>query len=285
MSLKTLNFKEENSLAKISERIKTLRLKADMTQEEFGKTFGIVKSTVSLYESGKSSPNDEIKKHICDYFDISLDYLVGRSDIENELQTSTGGYDNVISHWIGKTGLGNDEVAQKLGISDDLLSDYLQGNIPIPYQILITLSDLCEVSTDCLLGISDKSRNSDFDNVLPFRYNYHIAERIRYLCEQSIGTNSSFLESLLSLSNQEVYYLIEYGFVPHMDTIIKLADYFNVSTDYLLCQIDDQDEKALRSFRQLNADNKDIIVGEIKKYLKEQKYESVAVDETLKKAK
>ena len=41
------------------------------------KKFGIVKSTVSLYESGKSSPNDEIKKKICDYFDVTIDYLVG----------------------------------------------------------------------------------------------------------------------------------------------------------------------------------------------------------------
>lgn len=61
----------------LSDRIKSLRLSADMTQEEFGKKFGIVKSTVSLYESGKSTPNDQIKKQICDYFHVSLDYLLG----------------------------------------------------------------------------------------------------------------------------------------------------------------------------------------------------------------
>lgn len=44
-------------MANLSDRIKSLRLSADMTQEEFGKKFGIVKSTVSLYESGKSTPN------------------------------------------------------------------------------------------------------------------------------------------------------------------------------------------------------------------------------------
>ena len=46
--------------------------------------------------------------------------------------------------------------------------------------------------------------------------------------------------------------------------------YFNVSTDYLLCQIDDQSEKVLRSFYQLDEDNKDIIIGKIKEILKEQ---------------
>lgn len=183
--------------------------------------------------------------------------------------------------------MGNDEIAQRLGISEDLLTDYIQERIPIPYPILISLSDICEVSTDCLLGMTTKSRESDFDNVLPFRYNHQIADRIRYLCEHTgIRTTSSFLENFLSLSSKEIFYLIEYGFVPHMDTIIKLADYFNVSIDYLLCQVNEQDEKALRSFRQLDEDNKDIIVGEIKKCLKEQRYENtVAAEENpLKKA-
>lgn len=76
------HFTEKNVIANLSDRIKSLRLSANMTQTEFGEKFGIVKSTVSLYESGKSTPNDEIKKQICDYFGISLDYLLGREDVE-----------------------------------------------------------------------------------------------------------------------------------------------------------------------------------------------------------
>lgn len=265
----------------LANRIKSLRLSAGLTQEEFGKKFGIVKSTVSLYESGKSSPNDEIKKKICDYFDVTLDYLVGFSNNKPipKQQIIPGGYDNSIRHWILKTGLGYDEVAQKLGISEDLLMDYVEENITIPYQTLIALSEICEVSTDCLLGLKSKSREKDLNNVLPFRYDYRIAKRIRKLCQESnVDTKSSFLENLLCLSSKEVFYLIEYGFIPHMDTLIKLADYFNVSTDYLLCQIDDQSEKVLHSFYQLDEDNKDIIIGKIKECIKEQRYESVAAD-------
>jgi transcriptional regulator with XRE-family HTH domain len=67
-------------MADLASRIKELRTSEGLTQEEFGKIFGIVKSTVSLYEKGKSSPNDELKEQICDHFKISLDYLAGRSD-------------------------------------------------------------------------------------------------------------------------------------------------------------------------------------------------------------
>lgn len=271
-------------------RIKQLRKQNGLTQEELGKKMGVIKQTVSSWENNISEPNSEILLNLASFFDVTTDYLLGNDTIPDAVSDpdiQIGGYDNSINHWISKTGLGNGEIAQRLGISEDLLTDYIRERIPIPYQILISLSDICEVSTDCLLGISAKSRESDFDNVLPFRYNHKIADRIRYLCEHTcIRTTSSFLENLLSLSSKEIFYLIEYGFVPHMDTIIKLADYFNVSTDYLLCQVDEQDEKALCSFRQLNEDNKDIIVGEIKKCLKEQRYEEsvAAEDKPLRKA-
>lgn len=270
-------------------RIAEERKKLGLSQEELANRLKISQKSISKYECGARRPSYETLLAMASLFGVSTDYLLGNdfvSDAISEPSSQIGGYDHSINHWIGKTGFGYDEIAQRLGISDDLLSDYLQERIPIPYQVLIALSDICDVSTDCLLGISSKSRQSDFDNILPFRYNYQIAERIRWLCEQShVKITSSFLENLLSLSSKEVFYLIEYGFVPHMDTIIKLADYFSVSTDYLLCQIDDQDEKVLRSFRQLNGDNKDIIVGKIKECLKEQRYESVAADDPLKQAK
>jgi len=68
-------------MANIGERIKYLRKKYNFTQEQFGKLFGIAKSTVSMYEKNKSVPDDEIKKKIADYFGVSLDWLMGRTDI------------------------------------------------------------------------------------------------------------------------------------------------------------------------------------------------------------
>jgi len=70
-------------MATIGDRIKQLRLENNLTQEEFGKIFGIVKSTVSMYESNKSTPDDELKKKIAEYFNVSLDWLMGVSDIRN----------------------------------------------------------------------------------------------------------------------------------------------------------------------------------------------------------
>ena len=71
---------EENNLPIIARRIRTLRLSKDLTQEQFGQLFGIVKATVSSYETGNSVPDDNIKRSICHFFNVSTDYLLGTSD-------------------------------------------------------------------------------------------------------------------------------------------------------------------------------------------------------------
>ena len=43
---------------------------------------GVKKSTISLYETGKSDPADEFKIIIARYFNVSIDYLIGVIDDE-----------------------------------------------------------------------------------------------------------------------------------------------------------------------------------------------------------
>jgi transcriptional regulator with XRE-family HTH domain len=67
----------------LGDRIKKERLRLGLTQEELGKKCGVTKYTISLYESEKSTPNDEIKGIMADLFDCTIDYLLGRTDIKN----------------------------------------------------------------------------------------------------------------------------------------------------------------------------------------------------------
>lgn len=65
-----------NSL--IGDRIKILRLKADLTQEELAKRLGLNnKSSIANYESGANSPSDNVKIKMCEIFSCSMDYLMG----------------------------------------------------------------------------------------------------------------------------------------------------------------------------------------------------------------
>lgn len=70
----------ENVLGK---RIKFLREEKELSQLKFAKTLNISNSTLSQYEAGNRIPGDEIKKKIAEYFNVSLDYLMGASNIRN----------------------------------------------------------------------------------------------------------------------------------------------------------------------------------------------------------
>lgn len=68
-------------MATIAERIKGLRKKAGLTQQELGDHFGVAKSTICQYENGNSTPNDDIKIAMANYFNVSMDYLMGKTDV------------------------------------------------------------------------------------------------------------------------------------------------------------------------------------------------------------
>lgn len=62
------------------QRIKFLRNKFNLTQEQLGKEIGISKVSVWQWENGINYPKQEIAQKLCDYFNVSLDYLMGRTD-------------------------------------------------------------------------------------------------------------------------------------------------------------------------------------------------------------
>ncbi|MDU4596500.1 helix-turn-helix domain-containing protein [Clostridium botulinum] len=76
-------------MATLGERIKEERLARKMTQTDLGNICGVTKYTISLYESGKSTPNDDIKNILANYFKVSIDYLLGRTDIKTTYETAS----------------------------------------------------------------------------------------------------------------------------------------------------------------------------------------------------
>ncbi|MFB5690269.1 helix-turn-helix domain-containing protein [Bacillus cereus] len=64
----------------IGEKIKELRKNSKITQEQLGNAIGVSKMAISYFEKGKKSPGRESLKKIADYFGVTTDYLLGRSE-------------------------------------------------------------------------------------------------------------------------------------------------------------------------------------------------------------
>ena len=64
-----------------SECLSALRKQSGMSLVALGEALGVSDEAVRLMEKGRRSPSFEVLIALADYFDVSLDYLVGRSDI------------------------------------------------------------------------------------------------------------------------------------------------------------------------------------------------------------
>ena len=63
-----------------AERIKKLRLERGLTQEAVGEIIGVKRYAVYSYEKGRACPEMKSLVALADYFDVSMDYLAGRTD-------------------------------------------------------------------------------------------------------------------------------------------------------------------------------------------------------------
>lgn len=59
-------------------RIRELRKKRCMTMKELGAVVGLAESTISQYETGKREPDNETLLRLGEFFNTSVDYLLGR---------------------------------------------------------------------------------------------------------------------------------------------------------------------------------------------------------------
>ena len=62
-----------------SDRVKELRKSKGLTQRQVANALGITERSYQRYEA-ENNPNNETLIKLADYFDVSTDYLLGRSD-------------------------------------------------------------------------------------------------------------------------------------------------------------------------------------------------------------
>ena len=67
-------------MPKFNERLKLLRQETGLSQQDFAKQVGLSKSSVNMYERGEREPGLETLEAIADYFNVDMDYLLGKSE-------------------------------------------------------------------------------------------------------------------------------------------------------------------------------------------------------------
>lgn len=64
-------------------RIKELREEKGLSQKKLADSLGLSAGTVGNWESGIREPNFDTATKVADFFDVTVDYLLGNSDVRN----------------------------------------------------------------------------------------------------------------------------------------------------------------------------------------------------------
>ena len=75
-----LILRRDDKVQILGERLRILREEAGFSQNKLAKLIGIQQSSLNRYESGFSNPTPETLLWFADYFDVSMDYIYGRTD-------------------------------------------------------------------------------------------------------------------------------------------------------------------------------------------------------------
>ncbi|MCM6851672.1 helix-turn-helix domain-containing protein [Lactococcus lactis] len=130
-----------------NEQLKTLRKINGLTQKELAEKLKIKQNSYSDWENGKSEPNIEMLVRIADYFDVSLDYLLG-----GKMKNITEEFSLCLKKLSMKRKLSQKQIAEELKISKQQYSKWEGGIITTNAETLVRLANYFDVSIDYLLG-------------------------------------------------------------------------------------------------------------------------------------
>ncbi|GIM32757.1 MAG: helix-turn-helix transcriptional regulator [Paraclostridium bifermentans] len=102
---------------KFAEILKEERLQTGLNQVEFAKIFNVTKQTVSNWENGNRNPDSSTLSKLADYFGVTVDYLLGRTDERNthkEKPKLDPSIKTIAAHRIGDIEDLSDEAIEKI---------------------------------------------------------------------------------------------------------------------------------------------------------------------------
>ena len=108
----------------LSQRILALRNRLNLSQEKFGELVGKSQRTVAAWEAGARSPSFNVLCSIADTLNVSVDYLLGRTEIPNVY------FDTKKEPTVDDDGLRACAINRVSGLSDPALArvlDFLSG--------------------------------------------------------------------------------------------------------------------------------------------------------------
>ena len=137
-------------------RLKQLRIEKNLSIPQLGKALGVKSTQVTNYENKAVSLPIANMMRMCEYFNVSMDYMFGHSDESKPFRAFDINIGKRIKELRLDASLGQKQLGEKVGLTMAAINRYENGNREPKIGTIISLCKVFNVSVDYLLGLDEK---------------------------------------------------------------------------------------------------------------------------------
>lgn len=160
----------------LGDRLKQLRTEKKITQDEMANLLSIKRQTYSAYERHVSLPDANVLIKLSDFFDVTVDYLLGVSDfkvpidriLEQDIDTEINNDEFDVFQYKGswncgkrlkelreEMGLTQDEVSKKAVIPFESYKEWESNRVKLNVMFIGRLASLFQCTPQYMLGLTN----------------------------------------------------------------------------------------------------------------------------------
>ncbi len=171
-------------MSKFSEKFKELRQSRNLSQQQLADYLHTSKSSVNMYERGEREPGLEMLEAIADYFNVDMDYLIGKSDIANRTLMPNNTVERPVT--IGEKmkslriakGLTQEELGEMIGVKRAAVNKWESGMVQnLKRTTIQKLAEIFDVNPATFI---DGSENSETSRTAPLLSEHEVTVALAY---------------------------------------------------------------------------------------------------------
>jgi transcriptional regulator with XRE-family HTH domain len=248
--------------------LKIARRKAKLSQLDVARKLNISRQTYNYWETGSHEINKVLLPTLASILNVSEDYLLKGNKPDKTIKKTIS---EKILDFMDEFDVTDNQLAKEVGISEDTIDKWKSNpTSDIDTHIIKRIASYFNTPVDLF-----------FNDEEIIQFNSDIVRRIFYLITLK-GINAAKMARDIGLRTGLISQWRHSNQNPSVENLVKIADYFGVTTDYLIkgdnsnkdLQINNFTFKLVGIFNELNEEDKKILI-EMAHYLqyKEKKQE------------
>lgn len=149
----------------------------------------------------------------------------------NKIMLDLSKFANRLKELMIENNINASDLADKIGVDKSTVSRYLSAEKLPSVESAVKLSDFFGYKIDFILALSEDDKRVTFKSCPPF------SQRLKFLLKSKQKTQYQ-LKKQTKISQSLVYNWLHDKYNPSFDNVIKMAKFFNCSSDYVLGRID-----------------------------------------------